>query len=98
MVRNAYWEQGNLNFKRWDTSEAHQQFESLQGLEIGMPALEIETFDVLHPDQSFFDLKGMKSVGHRMLATSFLRRGIAGLAPAATYLGLPSSTEAKEAA
>ena len=100
-VRNAHWEQGNLDFRRWDQSEARQRFLDLGGIEIAMPALPLETFDVLHPDRSFFEVKRLPSAGHKMLATSFLRRGVAGLTPAARYLGLPqpkSTARAKEAA
>ncbi|MEO0988894.1 MAG: hypothetical protein AAFY20_25640 [Cyanobacteria bacterium J06639_14] len=97
-ARNAHWEQGNLNFGRWDASEARQKFESLKGIEIVMPALEMATFDMLHPDKSFFEVKNLASAGHKMLATSFLRRGLAGLDQAASYLGLPPAVSAKEAA
>lgn len=98
VARNAHWEQGNLNFGRWDASEARTKFQALKGIEIAMPALEMATFDVLHPDKSFFEVKNLASAGHKMLAMSFLRRGVAGLDQAASYLGLPPSASVKEAA
>ncbi len=98
VARNAHWEQGNLNFGRWDASEARTKFQALKGIEIAMPALEMATFDVLHPDKSFFEVKNLASAGHKMLAMSFLRRGVAGLDPAASYLGLSPSASVKEAA
>lgn len=100
VVRNAHWEQGSLNLGRWDNSEEKKAFQQLNGLEIAMPALKMETFDKLHPNISFFQVKELDSAGHKMLATSFLRRGVAALEPAAAYLGLstPEATSQEVAA
>ncbi|PSN20579.1 hypothetical protein C7271_01480 [filamentous cyanobacterium CCP5] len=93
-VRNQFWEDGSSSdessFAIWEQSEAYKLFESLKGIEIAMPALDRLTFQQMHPNTNFFDVAKL-SVGHRLIAQSFLRRGVAELNYAASYLGLPAS-------
>lgn len=90
-VRNQFWEDGSSSdedsFAIWEKSEAYKVFESLKGIEIAMPTLDRLTFQEMHPSTNFFDIAKLK-VGHRLIAQSFLRRGVAELEYAASYLGL----------
>ena len=52
-----------------------------------MPALDRLTFQQMHPSTNFFDVIKL-TVGHRLIAQSFLRRGEAELNYAAPYFGL----------
>lgn len=88
VVRSELWNQGSLNYSRWDDSETRQQFKELKGIEISMPVLEISTFDVMHEAAvSFFKVAELP-YGDQLLADSFVSRGRLQIRQAGRYFGL----------
>ena len=93
-VRSLLWQQGSLNFERWEASDTRKKFLELSGIEIEMPVLEASTCDELHgkdkkPALSFFESEKLE-FGDRLLVESFLERSKLQLDLAAQYLGLPT--------
>ena len=92
-VKSQLWNEGSLNFARWENSDTRKAFVELKGIEIEMPVLEVSTFDALHEGEvSFFDLDRV-SFGDRILAESFLDLSKPQIELAAAYFGLPIPTE-----
>ncbi len=88
-VKSKLWDEGALNFDRWDKSESRKQFQQLKGLEIEMPVLEASTFDAIHErNLSFFEREQLP-FGDRILLDSFLDLSKPQLERAHELLGLP---------
>ncbi|MBD2088299.1 hypothetical protein H6F67_00215 [Microcoleus sp. FACHB-1515] len=103
-VKSQVWAQDGLTFNRWEQSETRQKFTQLQGIEIDLPILDANAFDVLHggeqlegegetqkatPQRSFFQYQEIP-YGDLLLTQSFLNESRLHLEQAAPYLGLTS--------
>lgn len=90
VVKSQLWNQGSLNFERWEKSETKKAFNELGGIEIEMPILDSSAFDMMHEKQaSFFDLEKIP-FGDRILVKSFLNLTRSQIESAARYLGYPT--------
>jgi hypothetical protein len=100
VIKSQLWNQGSLNYKRWEESPTRKSILSAKGIEIELPVLEASVFDELHGQcLSFFDVERLP-FGDRILADSFLARTLSELQRAGDYLGFPSvpKTEARSKA
>ena len=103
VVKSQIWNQGGLNYDRWEASKTRKALQSNKGIEIDLPILEASVFDVLHElNLPFCDIDKLP-FGDRILADSFLARTLPELQRAGEYLGFPvaqaktTSTKATEA-
>lgn len=97
-VKSLFWKCDEQAFTRWQTSKQHKQFKKYGGKEIEMPVLPTTTFDALQEKYtSFSDIKSLE-LGDKLLAGSFLRRGMAQLETVSSVLGIPAKVPAGEAA
>lgn len=92
VVKSDLWNQGALNFDRWERSETRKQFQALKGIEISMPVLELSTFDVIHEQGLSFFEQDQLPFGDRILLESFLDLSRPQLEAATDYLGLGFKT------
>lgn len=97
-VKSLFWKFDDQGFVRWQTSKPHKQFKKYGGKEIEMPVLPTTTFDALQDKStSFFEVDSL-DLGDKLLALSFLRRGLTQLETVADILGLPVKVLTREAA
>jgi hypothetical protein len=97
VIKSQLWEQGSLTFDRWQQSETRQHFNTLKGIEITMPILDLSTFDALHEQLCPFFQRDRVSFGDQILVDSFLDLSLPQIERAAPYLGYPSKTSRKKA-
>ncbi|MGB8698857.1 MAG: hypothetical protein WCD18_05520, partial [Thermosynechococcaceae cyanobacterium] len=96
VVKSQIWNQGSLNYKRWEASATRKLLQEIKGVEIDLPVLEASVFDELHGQcLSFFDIDKLP-FGDRILADSFLARTLPELQRAGDYLGFPAVVKAAE--
>jgi len=88
-VKSQLWNQGSLNFERWEKSETRTQFLNLKGIETEMPVLDGSTFDAMHEESVSFFEAGKLPFGDRILVESFLDLSRPQIEAAALYLGYP---------
>lgn len=89
VVKSLIWNQGSLNYKRWEESATRKLLLDYKGIEIDLPILEASVFDELHGQcLSFFEV-GKLPFGDRILVNSFLARTQPQLKQAGEYLGFP---------
>lgn len=88
-IKSQLYNQGSLNYKRWEVSKTRKLLQDMKGAEIELPILEPSVFDVIHEmNLSFFEI-GKLPFGDRILADSFLARTLPELQRAGEYLGFP---------
>ena len=88
-VKSQLWNQGSLNFERWEKSATRTQFLALKGIETEMPILDGSTFDAMHEESVSFFEAGKLPFGDRILVESFLDLSRPQIEAAAPYLGYP---------
>lgn len=89
VVLNQMWSVGEKPFERWYRSPHRNRFLELGGIEIALPLLDLEVFDLLHGLGIPFWQQEKLGIADRVLLRSFLNRARAEFDPAATFMGLP---------
>lgn len=93
-VKSQLWNQGSLNFSRWDESAAKALFGEYNGIEIELPVLDASTFDAIHEKSySFFEAHYL-SFGDICLLQSYLNRSQVELEKAGILFGIRESLKA----
>lgn len=88
-VLSEMWTADGHNFELWYDSKERELFETLKGVEVKMPLLELSSLHALHRQNLPFARAGELTIGDRVIIRSFLNRTRALFDPAAAYLALP---------
>lgn len=89
VILSDMWKMDGHDYELWFESEERLLFQSLNGVEVPMPLLELSSFHELHKRNLPFSETHSLGFGDRIIIRGFLNRTRGLFEPAASYLALP---------